>query len=123
MMHTEVGLLNRKIEPILQRVEQASQLVKTAGHHKSLSAQPGAVGMLSRMGGRIISFYADDLADLLLDDFLKETAEDLQNIEKMSRKNYAERETEQLAKNILQELADYQAEEQLVDMRWNNKAV
>ena len=75
------------------------------------------------MGGRIISFYADDLADLLLDDFLKETAEDLQNIEKMSRKNYAERETEQLAKNILQELADYQAEEQLVDMRWNNKAV
>jgi hypothetical protein len=75
------------------------------------------------MGGRIISFYADDLADLLLDDFLRETAEDLQNIEKLSRKNYAERETEQLAKNILQELADYQAEEQLVDMRWNNKAV
>ena len=57
--------------------------------------------MLSRMGGRIISFYADDLADLLLDDFLKETAEDLQNIEKLTRKNYAERETEQLAKNIL----------------------
>ena len=79
--------------------------------------------MLSRMGGRIISFYADDLADLLLDDFLKETAEDLQNIEKLTRKNYAERETEQLAKNILQELADYQAEEQLIDMRWNNKAV
>ena len=75
------------------------------------------------MGGRIISFYADDLADLLLDDFLKETAEDLQNIEKLTRKNYAERETEQLAKNILQELADYQAEEQLIDMRWNNKAV
>ena len=57
--------------------------------------------MLSRMGGRIISFYADDLADLLLDDFLKETAEDLQNIEKLTKKNYAERETEQLAKNIL----------------------
>lgn len=57
--------------------------------------------MLSRMGGRIISFYADDLADLLLEDFLSETAVDLQKIEKMTRKNYAERETEQLAKNIL----------------------
>jgi len=25
------------------------------------------------MGGRLISYYADDLADLLLEDFLKET--------------------------------------------------
>ena len=122
-MHTEVGMLNRKIEPLLQRVEQATEMVKSVGHHKSLSAQPGPVGMLSRMGGRLISFYADDLADLLLEDFLAETAQDLQRIEKQTRKRYAEKETEQLANNILQELADYQAEEQLVDMRWNNKSV
>ena len=63
--------------------------------------------MLSRMGGRLISFYADDLADLLLEDFLSETAQDLQRIEKLTRKQYAEKETEQLANNILQELADY----------------
>ena len=63
-MHTEVGMLNRKIEPLLQRVEQATAMVKSAGHHQSLSSQPGPVGMLSRMGGRLISFYADDLADL-----------------------------------------------------------
>ena len=122
-MHTEVGMLNRKIEPLLQRVEQATAMVKSAGHHQSLSSQPGPVGMLSRMGGRLISFYADDLADLLLEDFLTETATDLQRIEKLTRKQYAEKETEQLANNILQELADYQAEEQLVDMRWSNKAV
>ena len=122
-MHTEVGMLNRRIEPLLQRVEQATEMVKSVGHHKSLSAQPGPVGMLSRMGGRLISFYADDLADLLLEDFLSETARDLQRIEKLERKQYAEKETEQLANNILQELADYQAEEQLVDMRWSNKAV
>jgi len=33
--------------------------------------------MLSRMGGRLISFYADDLAGLLLEDFLGETAKEL----------------------------------------------
>ena len=82
-------------------------MVKSAGHHQTLSSQPGAVGMLSRMGGRLISFYADDLADLLLEDFLSETAQDLQRIEKLTRKQYAEKETEQLANNILQELADY----------------
>ena len=37
-MHTEVGMLNRKIEPLLQRVEQATEMVKSAGYHKSLSA-------------------------------------------------------------------------------------
>jgi hypothetical protein len=30
--------------------------------------------MLSKMGGRMIAFYADDLAELMLNDFLAETA-------------------------------------------------
>jgi len=34
--------------------------------------------MLSKMGGRLINFYADDLAELLLNDFLAETALELQ---------------------------------------------
>jgi len=38
-----------------------------------LSNHSGPVSMLSKMGGRLISYYADDLADLLLEDFLKET--------------------------------------------------
>ena len=29
--------------------------------------------MLAKMGGRLISFYADDLAELLFEDFLSET--------------------------------------------------
>jgi hypothetical protein len=33
--------------------------------------------MLSKMGGRLINFYADDLAELLLNDFLAETALEL----------------------------------------------
>jgi hypothetical protein len=41
------------------------------------------------MGGRMISFYADDLADLLFEDFLDETVLDLQRIEKLAVKQYA----------------------------------
>jgi len=39
--------------------------------------QKGPLGMLSKMGGRLINFYADDLAELLLNDFLAETALEL----------------------------------------------
>jgi hypothetical protein len=44
--------------------------------------------MLSKMSGRLIAFYADDLADLLLEDFLGETAKDLQSIEAKERQKY-----------------------------------
>lgn len=45
--------------------------------------------MLAKMGGRLISFYADDLAELLFEDFLDETVQDLQRIEKLTRRTYA----------------------------------
>ena len=79
-------MLNNKIQPILQRVELASERVNQARGHKSLSGQPGPVGMLSKMAGRLITFYADDLAGLLLEDILTETVADLQSIEGKTRK-------------------------------------
>jgi hypothetical protein len=42
-----------------------------------LSGQPGAMGMLSKMGGRLVAFYADDLAEMILEDYLTETVMDL----------------------------------------------
>ena len=87
-MATEVELLSRKIDPILRRVEEAQDRIKATGLHSRLSEQPGPVGMLSKMGGRLIAFYADDLADLLLDDFLSETIGDLQNIESKTKSKY-----------------------------------
>ena len=110
-MHNEVSMLNRKIEPILKRVELASERVKQTQNHGKLSSQPGPVGMLSKMAGRLITFYADDLASLLFEDILTETVADLQNIEKLTRKQYAEKETEGVMKDILGLLAEYQAEE------------
>jgi hypothetical protein len=41
------------------------------------------------MGGRLISFYSDDIAELLLDDFLAETALELQKMEKDAKKDYS----------------------------------
>jgi hypothetical protein len=57
--------------------------------------------MLSKMGGRLIAFYADDLAELMLNDFLAETAAELQKIEKLEAKSYAEGEVKELADEIL----------------------
>jgi hypothetical protein len=42
--------------------------------------------MLSKMGGRYVAYYADDLASMLIEDLLKETAEDFNKIEQKSRK-------------------------------------
>ena len=107
-MHNEVALLNRKIEPILKRVEEASDRVKSVkGHGGSLSGQPGSVGMLSKMAGRLITFYADDLANLLFEDILSETVQDLQQIDTKTRKVYQEKHTESVMKDILGVLAEY----------------
>ena len=121
-MHNEVNMLNRKIEPILKRVELASERVKSMKGPGALSNQSGGVGMLAKMGGRLITFYADDLAQLLFEDILTETVTDLQKIESLTRKEYSEKQTEAAMKDILGVLAEYQAEEQQVDMRWSNKA-
>lgn len=75
------------------------------------------------MAGRLITFYADDLASLLFEDILTETVQDLQKNEVLARKEYSEKQTEAAMKDILGVLAEYQAEEQKVDMRWSNKAV
>ena len=43
----------------------------------SLRRTKDPVGMLAKMGGRLISFYSDELADMMLNDFLIDTAVEL----------------------------------------------
>jgi len=78
--------------------------------------------MLSRMGGKLINFYSDDISELLLDDFLYETVIELQNIEKQNVKTYAGEEAKDVAEALLKTLFDYQSEEQVMNMKWNNPA-
>lgn len=118
-IQTEVTLLNRKVEPLLQRVEQAAKNVIYA-KDSGFSKVRGSLGMLSKMGGRLISFYADELASMMLEDFLKDTAVDLQKIEQKQGNVYKGQEAKFLAENLLSNIIDYQNEENLVGMRWNN---
>lgn len=78
--------------------------------------------MLSKMGGRLISFYADDLAEMLLSDFLGETAMELQRLESQQLKDYSGEEAKLCAETLMKNLVDYQSEEALIAMRWNNPA-
>lgn len=50
--------------------------VSTAGNER-LGGKGTTTSMLARMGGRMISFYSDELTDLLLDEFLIDTAVEL----------------------------------------------
>ena len=82
----------------------------------------GPIGMLSKMGGRMISFYADDLVELLLGDFLGETVGELQKIEEKTGKAVSTAEAQIYAESLLKNLSEYQSEEAFVNMRWNNPA-
>ena len=57
--------------------------------------------MISKISGRYISYYADDLAELLLDDFLEETVQELEQIERVSNKTYVNQESRALADCLL----------------------
>ena len=42
-----------------------------------LSQQDGKIGMMARMGGKLMNFYSDDLTNMLLDDILEDVVIDL----------------------------------------------
>lgn len=75
--------------------------------------------MLSRMGGRLINFYADDLVELFLNDFLVETALELQHLEKNQLKDYSQEEAKVLAQGLLKNISEYENEEEYIKMKWN----
>lgn len=42
-----------------------------------LSQQDGKIGVMARMGGKLINFYSEDLTNMLLDDILADVVFDL----------------------------------------------
>lgn len=74
----QVEHLSSKLEPMLQKVEQAQRNIEMAKHTNTLSGQEAhGIGMLSKMGGRMMHYYADDLTEMLLDDVLYDTVKEL----------------------------------------------
>jgi hypothetical protein len=98
-LQTEISLLNRKVEPLLRRVEQAARNINVASDKPAFGGGP--LSMLSKMGGRLINFYADDIADLMLEDFLAETALELQRMEQNALKDYSGEEAKHVAEALL----------------------
>ena len=128
--------LQDKLEPMIQRVEQAKMNVEMArathtGQFSSndltlrglLSQQEGKIGMMARMGGKLIHFYQDELTELLLEDFLQEIVKDLQVIEQKERKKIVINQSKDLAENLLKHIVDFQSEQQLIEMKWKNNEI
>lgn len=98
-LQSDVAHLTTKLEPMLERVEQAQRNIELARATNlgSLSNLDGPIGMLSKMGGRYIYYHADDLTDMLLEDILKDTVIELQMIEHKMRDSVTADEGHQLA--------------------------
>ena len=63
--------------------------------------------MLSKMCGRMMHYYSDDLTDMLLDDILEGVAKDLQAIELKQRETNVVHESKAMAENILKHITDF----------------
>lgn len=63
--------------------------------------------MMSKMGGRLIHFYADDLTEMLLDDMLLDTVIELQNVEQKERESNTIHESKQMAENLMKHIVDF----------------
>ena len=79
--------------------------------------------MMTRMGGKLIHFYQDELTELLLEDFLEEIVKDLQVIEQKERKKIVINQSKDLAENLLKHIVDFQSEQQLIEMKWKNNEI
>lgn len=66
----ELERVNQRLNPIMEQIDQQ---ITNVGFTKRLKDQANAIGMISKIAGRYISFYSDDLADMLIDDILEET--------------------------------------------------
>ena len=74
--------------------------------------------MISKISGRYISFYADELTDMLLDDFLLETAEALNENERKTRKTYVGEEAKTMAEDALLMMEELKNEASLIEKKW-----
>lgn len=118
----EIESLSHKLGPMMDKVERAQKNIELARatHGGSLLSQHemGPIGMLSKMGGRMIHYYSDDLTEMLLDDILADTVIEMNKLEGKQRNKEVVDESKGLAANILKHIVDYQSEEHLVQTRW-----
>jgi hypothetical protein len=107
----EIQNISSKLGPMMDKVEKAQKNIEMARatHGGSLLSQQdmGPVGMLSKMGGRMMHYYSDDLTEMLLDDILHDTVLEMNALEGKQRNTEVVHESKGLAANILKHIVDY----------------
>jgi len=74
--------------------------------------------MLAKMGGRLISFYSDDIANLLIDDILRDCAKDLNEIEEKTEKKYKNEEASSYINEMLDNIISYNNSEHNIELKY-----
>ena len=97
--------INQKLDPIMDKVDQQ---LHNVGITKRFKDQANAVGLVSKIAGRYISFYSDELAEMLLDDILEDTVFEMQKIEQQVEKTYVNDQQQLMAQEIMNMLIDYE---------------
>jgi len=58
-------------------IERAKATYATGSEDGLLSLNRGHIGTISKMGGRMVYYYADDLTNMLVEDLLLDTVKEL----------------------------------------------
>lgn len=77
-LQEEIDRVAHKMEPIIDKIDSN---LNQKSFKERLQDQANSIGLISKISGRFISFYADDLTEMLLDDFLGEVVTDMDQIE------------------------------------------
>lgn len=106
-------------DPILNSLSAAMVRFKAADHY---SSHPSS-GLISKVGSKYIAYYANELTDLLIDDFLEDCVYDLQQIEERKQKQIHQEYQKEAEKNFEIIVKDFQEEAEKVQSKYLGKPV
>ena len=114
LMQREVDALTEKLAPVMQRVQAT---VATMNQVSYVRQKGEAVGMVSRIAGKFMAFHADKIVDLMMDELLEDTAEELQSIEEQMKDSLEDEEGREVAQQLMNMIEDYQDQAEKLEFR------
>ena len=73
--------------------------------------------MVSRIAGKFMAFHADKIVDLMLNELLEDTAEELQSIEEQMKETLEDQEGREVAQKLLSVIGDFQDQAERLEFR------
>jgi hypothetical protein len=109
-LQRELERVGQKLDPVMEMVDQR---LGDVGIVPRLKDQANTLGMISRIAGRYVSFYSDELAEMLLDDMLEDTVYEMQHIENQTKKTYLNEQQQIIAQEMMSMLVDFDNETEI----------